>query len=157
MDLQDQIKYLPPAAKSFFRNYLILSLMPMHPTPSHFLLKNAGGYADEESFVWLLQIIFCYVALLLSLVIIMYPTLEFLFSICCVALLYFCFLFTWPHPPSPSPMEKERCFFTFPYFKASISSSIQFRTDKVAPNLSSSAAAETGGRISYFRHHFIQI
>src|SRR4030095_1867329 len=64
-------------AKNFCRNYSIMIPMPMLLNPLHFLSKNDDGYVDEALLVLLLQIIFCYVTLLVSLIILCTQPLNF--------------------------------------------------------------------------------
>src|SRR5437763_12070842 len=46
MDVQGQIKYLKIHLSSFC--ILSMSLMPMHPIPSHFLSENVFVYENED-------------------------------------------------------------------------------------------------------------
>src|SRR5947208_4906114 len=53
MDVQGQIKYLKIHLSSFY--ILSMSLMPMHPIPSHFLSENVFVYESENVHDSLLQ------------------------------------------------------------------------------------------------------
>ena len=75
------------AAKNFFRNYSRMIPTPMHPNPLHFLSRNDDGYADEALHVLLLQITFCYVIPVGS-ILFMFSAFVFLIIVPCVALLY---------------------------------------------------------------------